>query len=63
MSPEVKKDLTERGKLFREIATGIHYYGYTGNLIRKSWFGATLFKAYVGDLSRKNRRDLTFLIG
>jgi hypothetical protein len=47
LDPETKKELHARGLLFRNLGIGCHYKQYKGNIIRKSWFGSTFFKAYV----------------
>lgn len=45
LDQETKLKLQERGKLFKTIGIGCHYFNYKGNLIRKHWFYTNFFKA------------------
>jgi hypothetical protein len=41
----VLKELTERGKIFRELAIGAHYREYCGNIIKRHWYGNHYYKS------------------
>lgn len=46
MTPEIKKQLVERGEFYRKIANKVSYLDYNGHLVWKEWFGAQLYQAF-----------------
>lgn len=45
LTPEIKLQLTERGKKYRKYVTGAHYLAYRGVVSKRTWFGKHSVKA------------------
>jgi len=50
MDDKTLQELTERGKIFRQIALGSHYREYSGNIIKRHWFGNHYYKSDGRDM-------------
>jgi hypothetical protein len=46
LTPEVRQKLTDRGRIFREIANTATYREYNSHLIWREWFGTQMYKAH-----------------